>query len=213
MKRLKLDLENNTRRRFLEPAEEMRLMKTLPARLRPLAIVALHTGMRLGELLPLRWMDVDFAAGTILVREAKAGEGRVAWASPIALKTLRALRREQIRRGAAGGDLIAMRERSVFYDARGSARTNLWRYWHVALCRAKVTDFRFHDLRHTFASRLVNQGVDLYTVKELLGHKTLRMTERYSHVAADHCREAVALLGDGVSRGRRLNARSGRSAF
>ncbi len=194
-KGLKLELENNTRRRFMDSAEEARLMKALPERLRPLATAALHTGMRLGELLALKWKDVDFANGTILVREAKAGEGRVAWMSPVAAKALKVLRRKQIRRGAAKGDLTAIRELYVFRDARGSARTNLWRYWHVALRDAKVDDLRFHDLRHTFASRLVNQGVDLYTVKELLGHKTLRMTERYSHVAAAHLRDAVARLG------------------
>lgn len=194
MSGLKFDLENNTRRRFLEPEEEMRLTPELPERLRPWVSVALHTGMRLGELLALRWADVDFGNGTILVREAKAGEGRIAWASPEGLKTLSALRREQIRKGMAGGDLTAIRERYVFQDARGSARTNLWRYWHVALERAGVKDFRFHDLRHTFASRLVNEGVDLYTVKELLGHKTFRMTERYAHVADNHKREAVARL-------------------
>jgi integrase len=194
MKGVKFERENNMRRRFLLDDEEPRLMAALPVRLRPLAAVALHTGMRLGELLNLCWKDVDFAAATILVREAKAGEGRVAWMSPVASETLKALRQKQIRDGAAGGDITAMRERYLFQEARGAARTNLWRYWRAALLKAGINDLRFHDLRHTFGSRLVNQDVPLYTVKELLGHKTLKMTERYSHLEPGHLRDAVNRL-------------------
>lgn len=194
MRTMKLDKENNWRRRVLSAEEEPRLLRALPKRLRPLAVGALHTGMRLGELLALTWKDIDFANGTIIIREAKSGEGRIAWMSPIASATLKALRRERIGGGAAGADLSIVRDQHVFQDARGAARTNLWRYWCVALKKARIEDLRFHDLRHTFASRLVNQGVDLYRVKTLIGHKTLRMTERYAHVAAEHLREAVNRL-------------------
>ena len=194
MRAMKLDKENNWRRRVLSAVEEPRLMRSLPKRLRPLAIVALHTGMRLGELLALTWKDIDLASGTITIHEAKSGEGRIAWMSPVAIATLKTRRRQQIRGGLAGGDLTVMRERYVFQEARGSARTSLWRDWHPALRKAKITDLHFHDLRHTYASRLVSDGVDLYTVKTLLGHKTMRMTERYAHVADDHLREAVARL-------------------
>lgn len=194
MRAMKLDKENNWRRRVLSAVEEPRLMHALPKRLRPLAVAALHTGMRLGELLALTWKDIDLAAGTITIREAKSGEGRIAWMSPVAIATLKTLRRHQIRGGSAGGNLTTMRERYVFQEARGSARTSLWRDWHPALRKAKIADLHFHDLRHTYASRLVSDGVDLYTVKTLLGHKTMRMTERYAHVAADHLRQAVARL-------------------
>ena len=159
MRAMKLDKENNWRRRVLSAAEEPRLMRSLPKRLRPLAMVALHTGMRLGELLALTWKDIDLRGGTITIREVSPG--RIAWMSPVAIATLKTLRPQQIRGGSAGGDLTIMRERYVFQEARGSARTSLWRDWHPALRKAKIADLHFHDLRHTYASRLVSDGVDL----------------------------------------------------
>lgn len=194
MRTMKLDKENNWRRRVLSAEEERRLIAALPKRLRPLTLTALHTGMRLGELLELRWRDIDFANGTITIREAKAGEGRIAWMSPQGSGVLKALRQEEIHAGTPGRALSIMPERYVFQAARGSARTSLWRDWQPTLKRAKINDLHFHDLRHTFASRLVAQGVDLYRVKTLLGHKTMRMTERYAHVANEQLREAVGRL-------------------
>jgi integrase len=142
----------------------------------------------------LRWPDIDFGSETIAIRRAKSGEGRRLPMNPIAREELRELRQKQIREGAAGSDLVAMRERYVFEEARGSARTNLERYWPAACRRAGIEDFHFHDLRHTFASRLVTAGVDLYTVQTLLGHKTPAMTLRYAHLAPGHLREAVGRL-------------------
>ena len=75
MREMKLAKENNTRVRFIEEAEEARLIEALPERFRPLAIVALHTGARRGELLGLRWNDIDFATDTITIRKSKSGEG------------------------------------------------------------------------------------------------------------------------------------------
>jgi integrase len=194
MRTMKLDKENNWRRRVLSAEEEPRLIEALPERLWPLVLVAIHTGMRLGELLALTWRDVDLASGTITIREAKSGEGRIAWMSPVAAATLRTLRRKQIQDGAVVADVGQMRGGYVFQEARGSSRTCLWRYWQPALRKAGIENLHFHDLRHTFASRLVARGIDIYRVKTLMGHKTLRMTERYAHVADEHLREAVQRL-------------------
>ncbi len=76
----------------------------------------------------------------------------------------------------------------------GGYLSNLSRGWYPGLREAGIKDLRFHDLRHTFASRLVMAGVDLYTVKELLGHKTTQMTSRYAHLSPGHQRQAVEAL-------------------
>jgi integrase len=191
---VKLRKENSTRVRFIEEAEEARLFEALPERFRRLATVALHTGMRRGELMPLRWRDVDFAPATITIREAKSGEGRRIPMNSIARETLDSLRRAQIRQGAPTPDLSALRDGYVFSAVRGTALTSLARAWIPALRRAGIEDFHFHNLRHTFASRLVREGVDLYRVQTLLGHKTQAMTLRYAHFAPDHLREAVGRL-------------------
>jgi integrase len=186
--------EDGRRRRVLTPEEEPRLIEALQERLRPLLLVAIHTGMRLGELLALTWKDVDLGSGTIAIREAKSGEERIAWMSPIARATLQALRAKQIQESAASDSVALIRGSYIFGAALGSARTCLWRYWQPALRKAGIEDLRFHDLRHTFATRLVARGIDIYRVKTLIGHKTLRKTERYAHVADEHLREAVERL-------------------
>ncbi len=68
------------------------------------------------------------------------------------------------------------------------------RAWHSALAAAEIEDFNFHDLRHTFASNLAMEGVDLYVLKELLGHKDLKMTQKYAHLSPDHKSKAVSVL-------------------
>jgi integrase len=83
----------------------------------------------------------------------------------------------------------------VFYDAHtGKRYNNVYRAFYSACKRAGITDFHFHDLRHTFASQLIMAGVDITTVKELLGHKSLFMTMRYAHLAPAHKVKAVDIL-------------------
>jgi integrase len=185
---------NNKRVRYLTEAEEAHLIEALPEWLRPLVMVAIHTGMRRGELLRLRWPDVDFVSGTIHVRIAKSGEGRYVPLSPTAHRTLTALRDE--RRARLGARVVrhADADRLVFTAPEGGFLMNLARAWYPALKRAGLEGFRFHDLRHTFASRLVQRGVSLYEVGTLLGHKTPAMTLRYAHLSPAHLRAAVQLL-------------------
>jgi site-specific recombinase XerD len=95
--------------------------------------------------------------------------------------------------------LLYLRGRStgeyVFCNNEGQKIRTFRRAFRNALKRAKIDNFRFHDLRHTFASHLVMNGIDLNTVKELLGHKKIEMTLRYSHVSQDHKTRAVETLG------------------
>jgi integrase len=180
---VKLLKENKARVRVLTDTEEERLLAALPLCYRPLVIVALHTGMRRGELANLRWQDVDFHTRTLVVRESKSGEGRRMPMNRVVAATLRTLRRE---RQAFGG--------LVFTSPEGRFLHNFGRAWAKAVRAAEITDLRFRDLRHTAASRLVMAGVDLYTVKEILGHKTLVMTQRYAHLSPEHQRQAVERL-------------------
>jgi integrase len=175
--------ENNARVRVLTDTEEERLLATLPLCYRPLVIVALRTGMRRGELANLRCQDVDFHTRA-LVQQSKSGEGRRVPMNRVVVAPLWALRRE---RQALSG--------LVFPSPEGRFLHNFGRAWAAkAMKAAEITDVRFHDLRHTAASRLVMAGVDLYTVKEILGHKTLVMTLRYSHLRPAHQRQAVERL-------------------
>jgi integrase len=192
---VKLFKENNARNRCLSLEEEVRLFEHLPESIKPLVIVALHTGMRQGELLNLRWDDVDFYTGTVRVREAKSGEGRSLAMNSRVRHTLKQVRAEQIRRAKAeakdGREILSP---FVFCSHKGRFLHNLAKAWYPALEAAGIDDFRFHDLRHTFASRLAMAGVDLYTVQRAGGWKTAIMVQRYAHLSPDHMRAAVELL-------------------
>jgi|SRR5208282_1137149 len=186
--------ENNRRVRCLADDEEARLMRKLPARLRPLVVLALNTGMRRGELLALRWKDIDLVNRTITIREAKSGEGRRIPMNEQGYAALGALRRKSIREGGAGSNVAAFREAPVFGPSAAAMVMALKRHFERAVKAAKIEDFRFHDLRHTFASRLAMSNFNLPTIGELLGHKTLAMTARYAHLLPDHLKRAVAAL-------------------
>jgi integrase len=179
---------------YLSDDEEPRLIDALAERLRPLVMVAIHTGLREGELLRLRWSDVDFGSGSINVREAKSGEGRSLPLNQTALATLRQLRgarpkviQLEARRGAGESGYI-------FGPDTPALRVSLNREFRRAAKAGQIDDLHFHDLRHTFASRLVMRGFDLYRVQTLLGHKTARMTMRYAHLSSGALREAVEAL-------------------
>jgi integrase len=173
--------ENNTRTRFLEKEEIIRLLASCNKQLRPIVILALNTGMRLGEILNLKWRDVDFRRGIIYLLDTKNGEKREL---PI---------NEQVKTA-----LIRTRKHPqsefVFCNNDGSQRKDIRASYFTALRKSGIKDFRFHDLRHTFASHLVMSGVELNTVRELLGHKSLKMTLRYAHLSPNHKKRAVDVL-------------------
>jgi integrase len=182
--RVRLFREDNGRTRCLTEEEEVRLLAACGPSLRPVVLTALHTGFRKSELLSLTWQDVDFQRRMITVQAAyaKNGETRSLPMTATVTKTLRAF------------PLAATSTASVFLTYRGLPYRNLRKVFVAACRRAGVTDMTFHDLRHTFASRLVMAGVDLPTVKELMGHKSIAMTMRYAHLSHSHKRSAVAVL-------------------
>jgi integrase len=187
--------ENNERTRWLNDEEEARLMAAAPEYLRPALLVDIHTGLRRGELLNLRWDDIDFLGQSIRVRESKSGKGRNVPMDSVVIKTLVALR--SARRERLRSRVVRQSEASgyVFSAPRGGFMGNLNRHWYPTLKRASLEGLHFHDLRHTFGSRLALANVPIFTIQKLMGHRTLAMTMRYAHLSKDHLREAVERLG------------------
>ena len=174
--------ENNKRLRYLSKEECQSLINSCGPHLRPVVITALNTGMRKGEILSLKWDNVDLKHGFILLEKTKNGDRRE---SPIN-ETLRVTLDNRMRR---------LDVPYVFYNAETSKPyQDVKKSFKTACRKTGIRDFTFHDLRHTFASHLVMAGVDLATVKELLVHKTLDMTLRYAHLAPSHKVKAVDLL-------------------
>ncbi len=174
--------EQNRRLRYLTPEECQRLVEACDAHLRPIVLVALHTGMRKGEILSLEWeRHIDLRQRLILLDRTKSGRRREIPMNSVVYETLQAIPRR-------------LDSPYVFTDAQGRRFRDIKRSFRSACRRAGIRDFRFHDLRHTFASHLVMAGADLRTVQELLGHQSLTMTLRYAHLSPGHKRQAVAHL-------------------
>ena len=173
--------ENNERVRFLEKNEIVELLSVCRGNLKAIIMVALNTGMRKGEILSLKWRDCDFKRDVIYLRDTKNGEAREV---PI---------NEQVKT-----TLIRVRKHPkceyIFCKQNGDRLKDIRTSFFTALDNSDITNFRFHDLRHTFASHLVMGGIDVNTVRELLGHKSLVMTLRYSHLSPNHKKNAVDLL-------------------
>ena len=144
--------------------------------------MALHTGFRSSDLLSLTWKDVDFQQRSITVRAAyaKNGESRSVPMNEVLTATLGKVR---IRAAAMG---------SVFLDWQGIPYKSIRTAFERAVLKAAIPNCTFHSLRHTFASHLVMAGVDLPTVKELMGHKDIKMILRYTHLSSDHKHDAVS---------------------
>jgi len=175
--------ENGARTRFLDGDEIERLLAASTQTFRPILVTALHTGMRKGEILKLRWSDVDFNNSIITIQESKSGKKRMLPMDDTVCETLKVLP-SRFKKGYVFPS--PMGEGKPLYDCR--------KQFSNAVKQADIHNFRFHDLRHTFASHLVMSGVDLMTVKELLGHATLTMTMRYTHLAPDHRMRAIKIL-------------------
>ena len=177
--------ENNARTRFLSLEEEAQLRKAVAADKWPVIAVAIHTGLRRGEQFGLEWENVNFTTGLLTVPRSKHGEAR------------RVAMNETVR--SALRDLPSrLQSAYVFPSETGETPLDAQNFYNrvylPALKVAEIDGLRWHDLRHTFASRLVMAGVDLRTVQELLGHKTIQMTLRYSHLSPAHQLDAVRRL-------------------
>ncbi|MDP6527748.1 MAG: site-specific integrase [Candidatus Pacebacteria bacterium] len=181
IRNVKLLPENNRRLRFLSIEECQRLIECCHKDLKPIVVVALNTGMRRSEIFNLKWEQVDLRHGFILLDVTKNGERREI---PINT-TLEYLFKEMPH---------SAESEYVFAGKTGKPLTDIKKGFHTALRKAGISDFRFHDLRHCVASHLVMNGIDLTSVKEILGHKSLAMTMRYAHLAPGHKRKAVHVL-------------------
>jgi integrase len=169
------------RTRYLTPGELKAALESAPEWMRAPMAFAACTGVRRGELLSLRWMDVDLKNRRLYLRETKNGALRILPLSAAALQVIGSLPE-----GAAGDPVFA-----------GVDGANLSVYTKRVFCRLGIADASFHTLRHTAASWLVQQGVDLYAVGQILGHKTPRMTQRYAHLSPEYMATSVGKL-DGI---------------
>ncbi len=188
--------EEGQRTRVLTQDEIGRLMNDpkTPEYLKDLMLTAMHSGLRRSELIALRWDAVDLTNRVITVRMAKSGKGR-----PVGIDNtlLELLTRLKPLRDAINSPWVFTHERVGKRGQvilKGQPITDFNHAFREAADRAKLTDVRFHDLRHTFASHLTREGVDIRTVQELLGHQSLAMTTRYTHVAPERRTQAVNLL-------------------
>jgi integrase len=180
--------EENTRDRYLTVDEEQRLMTAAAPHIRPIIITGLHTGGRLGELLRLRWGDVDFNRRQVTVR-AENSKNHQSRHIPMS-DTLHAVLKSMAPDDAAWGA-----GRPVFAHSHATEGPRSIRTGFDATCvRAGIVGVTFHTMRHTFASRLVQAGVPIFTVSRLLGHGDVKTTARYAHLGPDHGRGAVAVL-------------------
>jgi integrase len=186
--RVSMEQEHNTRDRWLTIDEEARVVSAAPAWLRELMVFAIHTGMRQGEILGLTWAGVDLFRRTVTVFKAKNGERRTIPLNQTGLELLK---------HKCGSRSV---ETELVFPSAAQTRlnaSNISRSLNLALEKAKMTDFHFHDLRHTCATRMVQAGVDLYKVQRLLGHKSPIMTQRYAHHYPESLRDGVEALDAG----------------
>ena len=177
--------EDNSRVRYLSAEEETRLRKAIAEdwpEHAPELDLALHTGLRLSEMYGLTWENVNLPQRLLTIPRSKNGERRYVRVNSVAVAALVAFHA----RGNGSGPVIRTAEGEPLCGPR---------YWfQKALKTAQIESFHWHDLRHTFASRLVMAGVNLRGVQEALGHKSIAMTVRYSHLSPDYQLEAVEKL-------------------
>jgi integrase len=195
--KVKIPRTDNRRVRFLTHDEADTLLTSLMKKskqVHDMALMSLHTGGRAGEIFSLTWGCVDLEAGTMLLKDTKNTASRTAFMTQAVKDMLASIKPDQ----AGRDDLV--------FPGRGGVRmvqiSKTFKRSVDDLFNDGVDDPRervfFHSLRHTYASWLVMEGVDLYRVKELLGHKDLAMTARYAHLAPDTLRGAVNILEEAL---------------
>ena len=167
------------RDRWLTVEEEQRLVDCAARHLVPIIRFAVDSGGRLSEILGLDWRNVELEHKRVRFVDTKNGEDRTVRLCDRAYATLASL---------------GPKERGPVFTFRGRPIESVRAAFNAARQKAGLKDVRFHDLRHTFASRLVQGGVPLYDVMHLLGHKSLDMVQRYSHLAPDYQKGAIQVL-------------------
>ncbi len=179
--------ENNERDRWMTKDEERVLLESCPKWLREIVVFALNTGLRQDELLSLQWPRVNLFRKTILIQKTKNGKPKTIPLNQIAIDVIEQKSEEKVRK---------LKNDFVFISSHGTKidRHNLRRAFNNAVKNAELANLKFHDLRHTFATRLAQKGVDLYMISKLLGHEDIRMTQRYSHHCPESLRAGVSVL-------------------
>ena len=178
--------EKYRRDRVLSAEEEISLFREAAAHLKPILTCALQTGMRVGEILGLKWENVNLEKHEILIKAeaSKSGKARI-----IPITSTLSYELEKLRGNFPGNDQFVF-----LYKFRPVKSVNL--AFTNARRRAGIKDLTFHDLRHTVASRLVSKGANPVSIKNILGHTNLRTTEIYLHSNLKQMREAIDLLDD-----------------
>lgn len=196
-RQVKIPQADNRRMRFLTKDEAQVLLAALKSRsfdLWCMSLLSLHSGMRAGEIFNLRWEHVNFSDRTITVMDGKGEQSRVLHMTD---QIQNMLQKVAAMTSPTAGRLVFPKQgtENTPRTETGSGFQNIVRATGL---NSGITDRRnkvvFHSLRHTFASWLVQQGVPLYTVQKLMGHKTVIMTQRYAHLAPDQGREAARVL-------------------
>ena len=183
VKKMKSLREENFKIRFLTKDEEVKLYEALsksPKYLMDIVTLDLQTGMRKSEILNLKWKDIDFDFMFIEVLQSKSGKSRKIPLSDKALSVLNS---------------IPVESEFVFHIKQNKIG-DIKKCWNTALKNAGIKDFRFHDLRHTVATRMVEKGIDLVVVKEILGHADISTTMRYAHAVPERKKSAINVLNN-----------------
>ena len=169
------------RLRFLEKEEIATLLSNCTGNLKAIVTLGLFTGMRRGEIFGLKWYDIDFKRNIITLLDTKNGDKREVPMNELVKTTLIGVRKHP-------------KCEYIFCDEQGNPVHDIRKSYSTALEKSGITNFRFHDLRHTFGSHLAMAGIDTNTARELLGHKDIAMTLRYSHLSPNHRQKAVDTL-------------------
>uniref|UniRef100_A0A7V4LBV5 Site-specific integrase n=1 Tax=Desulfobacca acetoxidans TaxID=60893 RepID=A0A7V4LBV5_9BACT len=183
-KTVKLFRKTRNRDRFLNQEEIIRFLAHLPGHQQAMMQFALLTGLRKANILNLKWSQVDLGHASLHIPadEAKGGRDLRLPLAPEAVELLSGLPRHP-------------ESDYVFYKENGRPYRDIYSGFRLAVKKAGLEDVTIHTLRHTVGSHLVMNGVDLATVKDLLGHRDIRTTLRYAHLAQDHKRQAIGKLG------------------
>ncbi|MBQ3564655.1 MAG: site-specific integrase [Alphaproteobacteria bacterium] len=188
--KVKKPSNDNRRIRYLSQEEANILLEALQKKspqLHDMALISLHCGLRAGEIFNLHWEDINFRDNTIFIKDTKSNRNRNA----IMTKDVRDVLERRKKTSSTALVFVSSKEEQVTEVSRTFDRVvdSLEFNKNVSDARKKIV---FHTLRHTYASWLVMSGADLYTVQKLMGHSTIAMTERYSHLAPDYLRKAMS---------------------
>lgn len=190
--------------RFLTPKEAQRLLEVSPLHLKRIILFALNTGCRAGEILELRWEHIDFNTNTIHIQagETKTGIKYTIYMNSVVKQLLEEIKQEQEAQNITHG-FVFTNSLGKPYSEQGYRKT-----FKRALEQAGIKDFRFHDLRHTFASWVAMQSKDLYLVQKLLNHKSIETTKRYAHLTQDYVFKSLEDIASVFRQGNKGNSQS-----